>query len=203
MGKLKLFRRRGSGGNYNEGRTRRGNEWIDDEVDVDDYMKRGEWTEWGSMERPKIGDDGTEDEDDVPLSKYMTGKVGSHMSDRRTAVDMKSKTSNVSRAVEWNGVSYNIPDMKGWKGTVVEEQRVDYKDFSDRVQIVNKTQTTSEDEFCKPKIVKRIVFEDVTNKMKTRSKTKATREVNEVPEIIDVDDIDAVSYTHLTLPTKA
>ena len=90
MGKLKFCRRRGSGGKYYEGRTRRGNERIG-EADVVDYLKKGAWTEWGSMKRPKITDDGSEDEDDVPLLQYMTGKAESHMIDRRTAVDMKSK----------------------------------------------------------------------------------------------------------------
>ena len=76
MGKLKFYKRRGSGGKYYEGRTRRKNERID-EADVVDYLKKGAWTEWGSTERPKITDDGSEDEDDVPLLQYMTGKVDS------------------------------------------------------------------------------------------------------------------------------
>ena len=108
------------------------------------------------MERPKRTDDGCKDEDDVPLVQYMRGKEGSHISDRRTAVDMKSKTSKVSRAVEWNGVAYNIPDMKGWKETVLDKDSIDYKDFSEGGKIESKTQTTSEDELCKPGSIKRI-----------------------------------------------
>ena len=93
-----------------------------------DYVNIGELSEFGSMERPKRTDNVIEDEDDVPLVKYMSGKEGSHMrSHRQTAVDMKSKTSNISRALEWNGVVYNIPDMKGWKGTLLEKDSVDYK----------------------------------------------------------------------------
>ena len=53
------------------------------------------------------------------------------MSDRRTAVDMMSKTSNVSRAVEWNCTVYNIPDTKGWEETALDKYTVYYKDFSD------------------------------------------------------------------------
>ena len=63
MGKLKFFRRRGICGIHNEGRTRHGNEWIDEEVDVVDYVNKGAWTKWGSMERPKRTDNGSEDED--------------------------------------------------------------------------------------------------------------------------------------------
>ena len=86
-------------------------------------------TEWGSMKWQKRTDNGSEDEDDVPLVQYMRGKEGSNMSDRRPDVDMMLKTSNISRAVEWKGIVYNIPDMKGWKGTVLHKDSVDYKDF--------------------------------------------------------------------------
>ena len=80
------------------------------------------------MERSKRTDNVREEENDVPLEKYMRGKEGSNMrSDIRTAADMKSKTSNISRALEWNGVVYNITDMKGWKGTLLDKDSVDYK----------------------------------------------------------------------------
>ena len=52
--------------NKYEVRTRRKNERIA-ETDVDDYLKKVEWTEWGSMERPKRTGDGSEDKDDVQL----------------------------------------------------------------------------------------------------------------------------------------
>ena len=118
MGNSKFYRRRGGGGTIYVGRTRRNNKSIDEKVDVVDYLKKGAWTELGSMERPKRTDNLSEDEEDVQLVQYIRGKEGINMSDRRTGVNMKSKTSNVSRAVEWNGIVYNIPDMKGWKGKV-------------------------------------------------------------------------------------
>ena len=53
------------------------------------------------MERPKRTYNVSEDEYKVPLEKYMRGKEGSHMrSDRRSAMDIKSKMSNGSRTVE-------------------------------------------------------------------------------------------------------
>ena len=52
-----------------------------------------------------------------------------------------------------------------------------------------KTQTTYENKLSKWESVKHVLFEDFTNRMKTRSKTRVARGLNEGPEVIDVDYI--------------
>ena len=77
---------------------------------------------------------------------------------------------------------------------VVDRDSVDilntYKDQLDTQKEETKTQKTYENKLTEGKSIKRVFFEDVTDRMKTRSKTTATRAVNEGPEVIDVGDID-------------
>ena len=80
--------------------------------------------------------------------------------------------------------------MKCLKGTVFFKDAVDYKDLSGISKIDSKTQTSFDNKLSKAEIINRLFFEDVTDRMKTRSKTRATRAVNEVPEVINIDDID-------------
>ena len=74
-------------------------------------MNKGALTEWGSMKWQKRTDNGSEDEDDVPLVQYMRGKEGSNMSDRRPDVDMMLKTSNISRAVAVSYTHLTLPTI--------------------------------------------------------------------------------------------
>ena len=60
-------------------------------ADVSNYLKKGDWTEWGIIYRT-ISNVNVSEDDDVQILNYMREKKGSHMkSDSRTAVDIKSK----------------------------------------------------------------------------------------------------------------
>ena len=65
-------------------------------------------------------------------------------SDSRSAVDMKSKQPQLSSFVKRNGINYNLPDMKGWKGMVLGKVSIqilsNYKDLSETSRIDSEMQ---------------------------------------------------------------